>query len=136
ADHATKFYTMGLWSKNPTNHPRESVRRQKDADGNVSTDTLVLGKPSDRFEVRITLQGQANDLPDLKFLGVSLTDGHASTSVGSVDRQAWGKLIPVPERSQMVYPNGNVLCSPTTVSMLLSYWSQRLDRKDLDKDVP
>jgi hypothetical protein len=36
----------------------------------------------------------------------------------------------------MAYPNGNVLCSPTTVSMLLSYWSQQLHRPDLEHDVP
>jgi hypothetical protein len=36
----------------------------------------------------------------------------------------------------MSYPNGKVLCSPTTVSMLLTFWSQQLKRPDLDHDVP
>ena len=40
------------------------------------------------------------------------------------------------ERSQMAYENGSVLCSPTTVSMLLSFWSKKLKRADLDRDVP
>jgi hypothetical protein len=42
----------------------------------------------------------------------------------------------VPERSQLVYTNGGVLCSPTTVSMIMSYWAKKLKRPELDHDVP
>jgi hypothetical protein len=49
---------------------------------------------------------------------------------------AWGQTLSVPERSQMAYPNGNVLCSPTTVSMIMTYWSQKLRRPEMDLDVP
>ena len=41
-DHATQYYTMGLWSDDPAQFPRESVRRQRDQDGTVRTDTLML----------------------------------------------------------------------------------------------
>ena len=33
----TKYYTMGLWSTNPSRYPRESVLHQKDAEGDVAT---------------------------------------------------------------------------------------------------
>ena len=36
----------------------------------------------------------------------------------------------------MAYPNGNVICSPTTVSMIMTYWAQKLNRPDFDHDVP
>ncbi len=36
----------------------------------------------------------------------------------------------------MAYPNGKVLCSPTTVSMIMTYWAQQLKRPELDHDVP
>lgn len=36
----------------------------------------------------------------------------------------------------MNYPNGNVICSPTTVSMIMSYWGSELQRPDIDRDVP
>ena len=36
----------------------------------------------------------------------------------------------------MAYQNGGVLCSPTTISMLLAHWSKELKRPDLDHDVP
>src|SRR5262249_33753816 len=51
----TKYYNMGFWSKNPQRHPRQSQTGQKDADGDVSTDTLILNRPANRLQVRITL---------------------------------------------------------------------------------
>jgi hypothetical protein len=177
--HATKYYTMGLWSRDPARHPRESVPHQKDDDGDVSTDTLILKQPCDHFQVRITLGGNAEQnpktaqpvvrraspravedpqtdhlstahedarstdfpntqvsLPSLRFLGISLADTKAELTNLPPNQAAWGKAIPVPERSQMAYPNGAVLCSPTTVSMLMTFWSHALNRPELDHDVP
>jgi hypothetical protein len=36
----------------------------------------------------------------------------------------------------MAYENGDKICSPTTVSMLLSHWSYKLGRPGLNCDVP
>ena len=73
--HETKFYTMGIWSKDSTEHPRASVRRQKDADGTVNADTLVLNRPGADVQLRVTLAGpDERDAPprELKFrLGLS-----------------------------------------------------------------
>src|SRR5205085_7073433 len=65
-----------------------------------------------------------------------LTDSKAPPRPLPPNRWAWGRLIDVPERSQMAYPNGNELCSPTTVSMLMTYWSRICKRPELDHDVP
>ena len=135
-DHATKWFVLGLWSGDPALHPRESVRRQKDEDGNVDTDTLILERPVERFQLRLTLGGEAKERPKLKFLGLSLLDSKATPPPLAPNRAAWGKTIDVTERSQMAYENGGVLCSPTTVSMLLSHWSRKLKRPSLDQDVP
>jgi hypothetical protein len=54
-DHTTKFYTLALWSGDETRHPRESVKNQKDDDGNVLTDTLALKQRGARVEFRIAL---------------------------------------------------------------------------------
>ena len=43
--HQTKFYTLGNWSLDGKIFPRTSVHGQKDADGNVDTDTLILNHP-------------------------------------------------------------------------------------------
>ena len=132
----TKYYTMGLWSTNPSRCPRESVLHQKDADGDVATDTLMLKRPWDRFQIRLTLGGDHGQRPKLKFLGLDLTDSTVQSSVLPSNPQALGKTLSVPQRTQMDYPNGRVLCSPTTVSMIMAYWARQLKRPELDHDVP
>jgi hypothetical protein len=135
-DHATKFYKMGVWSEDPKRHPRESIPGQKDDDGNVLTDTLLLKNSGERFQFRILLHGETRVKPTLKFLCLCLTDSKSSPKPLEPNRLAWGRLIDVPERSQMPYPNGNELCSPTTVSMLMTHWARVLKRPELDHDVP
>ena len=131
----TKYYTMGLWSANPHRYPRESVLNQKDADGDVATDTLMLKRPCDWLQVRLTMGGDEGQQPKLKFLGLCLTDTTVTPSVLPSNRAALGKTLPVPQLSQVAYTNGSVLCSPTTVSMIMSFWSQQLKRPELDRDV-
>ena len=36
----------------------------------------------------------------------------------------------------MAYPNGKVICSPTTVSMIMGYWAQKMHRSEIDRPVP
>jgi hypothetical protein len=132
----TKYYTMGLWSSNPSRHPRESVLHQKDADGDVATDTLILKRPSDRLQIRLTLGGDSGQEPRLKFLGLALTDTSVIPSSLPCNPAALGKTLSVPQRTQMAYTNGGVLCSPTTVSMIMTHWAQQLKRPELDHDVP
>lgn len=135
-DRVTKFYCLGVWSGDAKRHPRESVPGQKDADGDVDTDTLQLREPAERFRLRLTMGGEGGVTPRIKFLGVCLTDTRARRAPLPPVRAAWGKTIPVPERSQMLYENGEVLCSPTTLSMLLAWWSEQLGRPELNRDVP
>ena len=53
------------------------------------------------------------------------------------EQRAWGTALPVPERSQMVYPGGGeVWCSPTSTSMLMAYWADRLGTPSLNRPVP
>lgn len=132
----TKYYTMGLWSSNPSRYPRESVLRQEDADGDVATDTLKLKRLCDRLQIRLTLGGDQGQAPRLKFLGLDLTDTSVTPSVLPSNPAALGKTLSVPQRTQMAYPNGRVLCSPTTVSMIMAYWAQQIKRPELDHDVP
>jgi len=132
----TKYYTMGLWSTNPSRYPRESVLHQKDDDGDVATDTLMLKRPSDRLQIRLTLGGDHGQKPKLEFLGLDLTDTTIQPPVLLSNPQALGITLPVPQRTQMAYTNGGVLCSPTTVSMIMAYWARQLKRPELDHDVP
>src|SRR5439155_22212660 len=95
-----------------------------------------LKEPCERFRVRLTLGSENLAKPRLKFLGICLTDTKAPLTALPPNELAWDRVIDVPERSQMAYPNGSQLCSPTTVSMLMTYWARVLKRPELDHGVP
>lgn len=134
----SRFYTMGLWSANSKRYPRESVNRQKDADGEVQTDVLALKKACHRFQVKLTFNSSnAPSSNTIALLGISLLNSRAQQNETATNRLAWGRLIDVPQLSQVNYPGGEQSwCSPTCVSMMLAYWSQRLNRPELKRDVP
>ena len=133
--HATRYYTMGLWSDDPARFPRESVRRQRDEDGWVKTDTLVLSNATRKVQLRITAGG-AGDQAMLKFLGLSFCNSTVPATALEPNRAAWGKVLEVPERRQAEYEGGGGWCSPTSLSMVLAYWSEQLHRPELNHTVP
>lgn len=132
---AHRFYSFGTWSLDCESPPRTSIRGQRDARGVMRTDTLVLTEPADAVRLRIKLGGGAT-VEDLRFVSLNFHRERQGGVSPEPNRRAWGRVLEVPERSQMNYPDGNRICSPTTVSMMLAYWAARLNRPDLDVDVP
>ena len=135
-DHPTKFYTLGRWSPDNATFPRTSVRGQRDADGRVATDTLVMKNPAQAVQLRVTLGGTNGAQPALKFLGLSFCNALLPPTEIPPNHAAWGKIIPTPERSQHSYPQQKGWCSPTSVSMDLARWSEVLNRPELNLEVP
>jgi hypothetical protein len=136
---ASAWYVMGFWAAEPTaTRPRQSVRGQKDADAEVETDTLVLSAPAREAQIRVTFTAAESGLrPRLKFLGLSLRDNRAQPAPLPPNRAAWGRELAVPERTQVIYPEGvSAWCSPTSLSMLLAYWGAQLQRPELVLEVP
>ncbi|CAM3637155.1 peptidase C39 family protein [Deinococcus frigens] len=113
----SRWYSFGTWS---SAEGRSSASGQKDSAGQVLTDTLRLSKKATSYQYRVTLRGEGTTLRLLAFN----TSERARQSAGlgtASDRAAWGKVVDVPGRSQMIYPNGGeVWCSPTSVSMILA----------------
>ena len=136
SNHHTKFYTIANWSPDNKMFSRTSIRGQKDADGTVHTDTLVLHGSADAAQIRVTLGGTNSRPPLLKFLGLSFANTTVPTAVRRPNRAAWGKIISTPERSQHGYPDEKGWCSPTSLSMVLSRWAQVLQRPEMDLTVP
>ena len=133
--HSTRYYTMGLWSEDPAQFPRESVRRQRDEDGVVRMDTLVLSNVARKVQVRITAGGgEVKEM--VKFVGLSFCNSAVPAEVLPPNRAVWGKVLEVPERRQGEYEGGGGWCSPTSLSMVLAYWSGQLHRPELDHTVP
>jgi len=135
-NHATKFYTMGMWSPDNKAIRRASVHRQKDSDGDVKTDTLVLKQTANAAQIRITLGGTNRESPALKFLGLSFCNTRVTPWTQMPNRAAWGKIISTPEHSQHGYPGAQGWCSPTSLSMVLARWAETLRRPELDLHVP
>lgn len=131
----SKWYHLGHWAVQTNQFLRQSVREQDDAFAKVATDTLVTASPAREFELRVTLAGR--DVARLDLLTVALTDTTVSQPGGGSFADAWGKELKVPERSQTIYPEGiNEWCSPTSLSMILGFWSAQSKRLELDLDVP
>jgi hypothetical protein len=136
-DHATKFYTLGLWSDDPSRHPRESVKGQADADGDVHTDTLALKQPAAKTQLRLTVSApsDAASLP-VKFVGLSFCDTRQPDPPILPFAAAPGRVLDVPERVQSGYDGPGGWCSAASLSMVLAYWSAVLHRPELDRPVP
>ena len=124
----TKWYNMGIWASGTETIKRHSVSLQSDADGNVSTDTLVISNTkaaTSAFQMKVrlfSLDGITS--PDVRYLSAAYSTSPVNKSQPSTGNpENWGTLLAVPGCSQMVYPNGgNVWCSATSTSMVVSFW--------------
>jgi hypothetical protein len=117
----THFYRIALWDSQPHDSKRRSFAGQHDEDGRVATDTLVLGSPGDAVQPRVLLYAP-EERPALRALRIALSGPGARPQYPPAFTP---RELPVPPRSQMSYPNGEIICSPTSVSMLLAYWHAR-----------
>jgi len=128
---------LGIWSQ--SNHPsdRHSVKGQEDDLVEIATDTLLLkaGVISRSIQMKIQLNARSDSqYPVVNGAALVLNDSHKkNVSLSQGDPKRWNKTLPVPQYSQMVYPDGgNVWCSPTSVSMILAFWQ---DYKGLPEPV-
>ncbi len=132
----SRYYDLGSWSPDGGER-RTSVNGQKDEDGDVATDTLVTTRPIQKIVVSVTLTpGQSGRFPELKFLGVSLTDTKAIVKPHPSRKEVWGKEITVTGKWQSGWPGADGWCSPTSTAMALGYWASQLKRPELDVAVP
>jgi hypothetical protein len=135
-DHATKYYMLGLWCDNPSRHPRESMKGQADADGDVLTDTLVLRRPAVKVQLMLTAGGAVGGQSLIKFIGLSFCDNKKADVPQQPLTRARARVLDVPERVQSGYEGPGGWCSPASLSMVLAYWSRVLHRPELDRSVP
>jgi len=121
---------MGIWASGTSTVQRHSVKLQGDSDGYGAVDTLVLTNKKAiatdyQIKVRLfSLDGSA--VPSVRYISAAYsTSAPKKITASSGNPANWNNLLTVPECSQMVYPDGgNVWCSPTSVSMVLSYWQR------------
>jgi uncharacterized protein YvpB len=131
----TRFYNIARWSAEAGSQ-RTSFRNETDADATVDTDTLICRRLMSAAQVRLTLTGDKDALPQLKLVTFSFLNSSAPCQVREPNRAAWGITLSVPQRSQLGWPGASGWCSPTSLSMMLAWWSQQLHRPELDVPVP
>jgi uncharacterized protein YvpB len=122
AGHWTGFYRIACWDDQAVGGARQSFSAQRDADGQVNTDTLSLTGAADAIQPRVLLQAAGGARPALRALRVAL---NAPSELSQRSATFAPRELPVPLRSQMAYPHGSRICSPTSVAMLLAYWYTR-----------
>jgi uncharacterized protein YvpB len=132
----TDWFTYGKWSQNGN---RESVNNQEDKIAKMSTDTLEVlwGKDAEAITYSIELRRKniAAPGPKVKNIFLALKLREEVENVSALDEEYLVELN-VPERSQMVVPEiGNVICSPTSLSMVLEYYGHNIDTVEVAEKV-
>lgn len=136
-DEAGAWYTLAQWNVSTNDGPRTSFPGQKDSTARVETDTLIVTAPADGIDLEFSIATLDGRVPSDLRLGVSLLGDSASEPDPEPFTQAWGTLLSLPVRSQADFPEGiQSWCSPTSLSMILSRWSEQLQRPELLQDVP
>lgn len=134
----TRDYSIAVWAERDGTIRRHSVDGEDDALGSVATDTLELNKPADALRITTILFSESAATPVLRAVSAIATSSKVPAPNANMagDEAARGKNLSVPKRSQMIYPNGDVWCSPTSTSMLLGYWADKLGASGLRETPP
>ncbi len=110
----------------------------------VETDTIRSVNPgayADAYRYTLDLVSTTPDLsPVVREVSVLVSDssrhgedpGHPEPAT-----KARSEDLPVPARSQMLFPDGGeAWCSPTSLSMVMAYWAGKTGERGLDRPVP
>jgi hypothetical protein len=131
----TRWWSFGPWAYDDADVKRRSVGGQRDADGRVETDTLLLTAPAAAYRFRVTVSRapETGPLPTLRLLGAVVSDpSTVLTTLPSPSGPGTGKDLSVPPYSQEIhageYPEydggGEAWCSPASTAMILSFWGK------------
>ncbi|WP_163511838.1 C39 family peptidase [Fodinicola acaciae] len=141
----SQWYVMGDWAFDTSAITRHSTDGQKDAVGLISTDTFFTrsapagGNPTS-YRLKVTLHGTKSARPVLRQVGaVAALPPAATPTVTSTPIQKRAVELKVPSYSQEThhgeYPSfdggGEAWCSPTSTSMVLSYWKKGPSQQDI-----
>ncbi len=125
-DNWSDWYTMGTWGTGIDSASKSCPPQKETRFFAVDIDTFVITHPAgaDQYQLKITLVSPAGDkTPYLYRVGaVAYKDARSekvSTKLSTVEKE-----LPVPMKSQMDEDDAikNVVCSPTCLAMVLSYW--------------
>lgn len=132
----TKYFKMGSWS-GVDHRYRFSSADQSDDDGFVDTDILKLRSDANAAQLRVTLRADSEEYkPVLRALSISFFNPYRSRGNVPTNRLSYGIELPVPALSQRFNGKKTSWCSPTSVGMVLSYWSNLTRISQWKKTIP
>lgn len=100
--------------------------------GAVDVDTLVLKEPARAFRFRATPEKGAA----VTLVAVAHWKNGERRPFAAVKSAAWGKLLEVPERSQVVEKKDpGEICSPTSLSMVLEFHGVKKETAEVCRGV-
>jgi hypothetical protein len=132
----SKDYVLGVWASSTETVKRHSVDGQDDAAAAVKVDTLAINGTADALRFTVQLFAENGATPRVRSVAAIVSNSNAPKPGDAPTTAARGKVLDVPQRSQMIYPDGPSWCSPTSTSMLLAYWAAKLGRPELNETVP
>jgi hypothetical protein len=133
--HWAKWYILGRWSSSDSDFHRTSVGGQGDADGFVSIDTFFAkDHPAVAYRLRLTLfkrDGSSASPTVSRLSAISMNLANQKMNFPSSTTITSQVDLGLPKYSQEIhhgdfpqYDNGGeAWCSPTSTSMVVSYWS-------------
>lgn len=146
----SRYYKLPIWSSDAAVVKRHSIKEAADDTGYVDTDTFELRnqKTATAYQLSVTLfSTDAAKTPALGLVAAVASRDKTDYPKQDLDPSVFGKNLPVPQRSQELPEykkpeylqyggGGEVWCSPTSTSMVMEYYSQKLGDPQLNQTVP
>lgn len=126
----SRWFSYGTWQMGA---PTSAQEPQKDAFGRMEIDQLLLHSPANavQYDVQVSKKGAS-----LRAAGLDLWKKSSFTPRPPQRSAAWGKLLDVPQQSQMVFPGGgSVWCSPTSLHMVMAHYGKRNSVRDIASKI-
>jgi len=125
------FQNMGLF--------KDENHMSFNADHDFSTvqiDTLKNKNPNQYTMIKLRVNILPNSAHNLKLENISVTTKKVDTSLKFDESILKNKVIDVPPLQQLSIPSiGNVICSPTSVAMVLNHYGYTFTQQEIAKKV-
>ena len=116
----TDPYSWGIWS---ADQGVSASASRSDKDGKLDTDTLTLKKKCSAVRLIIKLKKTGDRSPVLYNVTLAVDGGKGALTKTPAARSV---KLSVNKRYQMDVPKiGNIICSPTSLSMVLDYYGEK-----------
>lgn len=130
------WFSYGKWS---SNRDGGSIDGQKDNLASMSIDTLIIlsGKEADAFKYQVVLTKKDSNMDSPRIRAISAALKLSEEIVPALaENTSYLVELDVPERSQMIIPEiGNVICSATSLAMVLEYYGKKMTTEEVAANV-